>query len=116
MAVLTAAQIEYLRAITGDDCTPYDISDTFLQTLWDRSSDDECLTTVEILRVRLARASKLVNSSNASGQQRSSSQKFAQLNSLLREWEDRCGLSGGVLEMGTLDLRLDTDDEDEELS
>lgn len=116
MATMTAAEIEYIRAITGDDCTPYELSDTFLQTLWDRSLFDECLTTVEVLRVRVAKAAKLVNQSNESGQSISSSQMFSQLKSMLNDWEDRCGVSGGVLEIGTFDLRLDTDDEDEELS
>lgn len=114
MATMTADQIEYLRAITGDDCTPYDVSDVLLQKLWDRMADDECGTTVELLRIRVAKAAKLVNSSNQNGQQRSSSQKYAQLRAMLSDWETRCGMSGGVLEMGTLDMRLDTDDEDTE--
>lgn len=114
MATLTADQIEYLRAITGDDCVPYDVSDVLLQKLWDRSGDSECGTTVELLRIRVAKAAKLVNQSNESGQSRSSSQKYTQLRESLRDWEARCGMSGGVLEMGTLDLRLDTDDDDTE--
>lgn len=116
MATMTADEIEYTRAMSGDDCLPYDVTDVLMQKFWNTHAGDDCLTIVDVLRVRVAKASKLVNSSNQNGQQRSSSQKFAQLHALLGEWEVRCGVSGGVLEMGTLDLRLDTDDEDEELS
>lgn len=116
MATMTADEIEYTRAMSGDDCQTYEVSDTLMQKFWNTNGADSCATIVEVLRVRVAKAAKLVNQSNESGQSRSSSQKYAQLRAMLSDWETRCGMSGGVLEMGTLDLRLDTDDDDTEAS
>ena len=113
MSTLTADQTEYIRAMSGDDCTPYDVSDTLLQKLFgDRAGDDECRTIVYVLRIRDAKWSMLVNQSNESGQSQSLSQKHAQIRNLRQEWEERCGMAGGSVDVGTFDLHIDTDCED----
>lgn len=114
MATLTADEIEYIRIMSGDNCVgDYTVSETLLQKLFDRYGT-ECGAIVEVLRARVQKAAKKVNQSNESGQSVSASQEYAQLSQELARWSQDCGLSGGVLEMGTLDLRLDTDDTDED--
>lgn len=113
MATLTSDQIEYIRAMSGDDCEPYDVSDALMQKLFDKSSSDECGAIVYVLRARVVKAAKLVNESNAeTGDSRSLNQKYQALKETLKEWETRCGMSGGTLEFGSFDLRIDTDCDD----
>lgn len=110
MATLTADEIEYIRAMSGDDCTPYDVSDGLMQKLFDSVTGNECATIVSVLRVREVKAAKLVNESNAeTGDSRSLNQKYQALKELRKDWETRCGMSGGTLEFGSFDLNIDTD-------
>lgn len=116
MATLTADEIEYIRAMSGDDCgspDDYEISDALMQKLHDRGLEMACgctvaedVTVVLVLRARVAKAAKLFNES-ADGQSSTVSQKYDHLKELLSEWESRCGLSGGVITVGTFDLGLD---------
>lgn len=114
MATLTADEIEYIRAMSGDDCVPYEVSPPLLQKFFDKNSGDDCGTIVFVLRVRVQKAAKLVSQSNESGQSQSLSDLHTHLTQDLALWEERCGMSGAVLVMGTFDLHLDTDDDDEE--
>lgn len=113
MATLTSDQIEYIRAVTGDDCEPYDVSDTLMQKLFDRASADECLTIVEALRIRVAKASNLVEESRSDGESRKLNQKASQLTTLLKQWSADCDVGEFTLDMGVLDQAIDTDCETE---
>lgn len=114
MATLTADQIEYIRMMSGDNCTPYDVDDTFMQKLFDRNLSDECLTITAVLKVRSINAASKVNESNAAGESRSLSQKYQQIRSMLAEWESTCGEDGDPLTIGTIDLDIDTDSDNTE--
>jgi hypothetical protein len=115
MAAMTADEIEYVRAMSGDDCLPYDVGATLLQKLWDRNSSDECATIVFVLRIREAKAAVLTNESSE-GQSKNLSDKHAHIKAMRVDWEARCGMSGGTLSMGTFDLNLDADCDGEYLS
>lgn len=110
MATLTADEIEYIRAMSGDVCEPYDVGAEFLQKLWDKSGSDDCATIVYVLRVREAKSAVLVNQSNGqTGESMSLSSKHTQLVAQRQQWEERCGMAGGMVTAGAYDLRLDTD-------
>jgi hypothetical protein len=110
MTALTVDQIEYIRATTGDDCEPYDVSAGLLQKLYDRSTDDECLTIVEVLRIRVVKAAKLVNQSTAEGASQSLHQKYTALKELLKDWEIRCGVGVSAVTAGAISLGIDEED------
>jgi hypothetical protein len=115
MATLTADEIEYIRAMSGDVCETYDVSDVLMQKLHDRGLEMTCgctaaedVTVVLVLRARVAKAARLTNESSE-GVSTSYSQKYVQLKELLDQWESKCGLSGGTITIGTLDMGLDSD-------
>jgi hypothetical protein len=119
MADLTADQIEYIRAMSGDDTLTYEVSDLLLPKLYDRavlvpsvvsgrvSADD--VTVVLVLQARVAKAARLVNEINEAQVQKSLSQKFDHLQATLEAWERRTGMSGGVITVGRFSLGLDAD-------
>lgn len=118
MATLTADEITLIRTLTGDDCTPYEVSDVMMQYLHDNMATAEPMcssaipfggTIVWVLRSRVARAAKLFDEDGEGGT-RSVSQKYDHLKELLEEWESRCGMNGGVITVGTIDLGLDLAD------
>jgi hypothetical protein len=125
MATLTPSDIEYIRAMSGDDCgnpDDYEVSDSLLQKLYDRAltwdacgcaADSLDLGVIQVLRVRVARAQKLYDESSPEGTRASVSQKRAHLEKDLERWESKCGLSGGVVTIGTLSMGLDTQSIDE---
>jgi hypothetical protein len=113
MATLTAADITWLRAMSGDDCEPYEVSDALMQVLYDDAESDKPTSVAYILRVRVARAAKLVSQSNsASSESHSFNQKFEHLMRLLKEWELRAGVAGSKLSIGSLSLNIDQLDDD----
>lgn len=116
MATMTADEIEYVRVMSGDNCPDYDVSDVLMQKLWDRNGSDECSTIVYVLRIREAKSAVLVNQSTDGSQSQSLSQKHTQIRAMRQEWEQRCGMSGGTLSMGTFDLNIDADCDSEYLS
>lgn len=123
MATLTPSDVDYIRMMSGDDCgapEDYEVSDAQLQKLHDRGlsmptcacTDSLDLTVVLVLRVRVAKAAKLFDEDGDGGAGRVS-QKRAHLEKDLARWEERCGLSGGVVGIGTLSMGLDTQSLDE---
>lgn len=115
MAALTADEIEYIRAFSGDDCVEYEVSDVLLQKLHDRAETTVCgcsdpldVDVVLVLRIRVAKAAKLFTETTVDGVNKAVSQKFDHLKALLAEWEARCGMAGGVIGTGVLDQQLDT--------
>jgi hypothetical protein len=123
MATLTPSDIDYIRMMSGDDCgspEDYEVSDSRLQKLHDYGltlascacTDSLDLTVVLVLRVRVARAAKLFDEDGEGGA-RSVSQKRTHLKEDLERWETKCGLSGGVVTIGTLSMGLDTQSIDE---
>jgi hypothetical protein len=69
---------------------------------------------VLVLQVRVAKSVKLFDETTPDGVNASVSQKHKHLQDLLARWEEKCGLSGGVISVGTLDLGLDTECADSE--
>ena len=115
MAMLTSAGIEYIRAFSGDDTPQYEVSDVFMQTLRDRAEGISCtctdandITVVLVLRVRVAKAARLVDEQNEAAVQKSFSQKYKQLKELLLAAEKRCGMTGSGIAIGSLNLGIDT--------
>lgn len=114
MAALTADLITRLRDLTGDDCTPYELSDTVLQYEYDRAAFDEDLTMVYLLRRLLGRYVKKIDSSNTVTNINSrASLLYDHIRDLLGDYEARAGVTGGRLRVGTFDYGLDADVEDE---
>jgi hypothetical protein len=119
MATLTASEITFIRAMTGDTCGPdYDVSDEFMQYIHDNAATTVplCLSSVPlggtivwVLEARVVKAAVLTDESG-DGTSVSYSQKYTQLSDRLEAWKAKCGMSGGVITMSTLDLGLDRDD------
>lgn len=121
MATLTADEITLIRAMSGDDCGDYDVSDVLMQYLHDNMATTKPLCTssiplggtiVWVLRARLAKAQKLFNEDGENT--RSVKQKRDHIKEDLEMWEARCGMSGGAITVSTLDLNLDRDDPETE--
>lgn len=117
MATLTADEITFIRAMSGDDCTPYEVGAEFMQYLHDNAATTAplCITSlplggtiVWVLRARLAKAQKLFNEtgdSNAGNVK----QKRDHIKEDLESWEAKCGMNGGVITIGSFDMGLDVD-------
>jgi hypothetical protein len=56
MATLDAAAIAEIRLLSGDDCTPYVVSDAQIQLFNDAVSDSQCATITLVVRARWANA------------------------------------------------------------
>jgi hypothetical protein len=120
MATLTADEIEYIRAMSGDDCTPPEVSDALMQKLHDRGLTMTCgctaaedVTVVLVLQVRVAKSAKLFDETPPEGGSATVSQKHQHLKDLLSRWEEKCGLSGGTITVSPFDLGLDTESDSE---
>lgn len=102
---LSVGDREYIRAMSGDDCEEYDVSDTFMDTLYTKSDSDVDKTIVAVLRVRVAKAAALV-SRGGEVENVSLSHKFDHLKQLLAQWEARTGMVSGSMAAGAMDLNL----------
>lgn len=111
MTTLTAAQTAYLRAKSGDDCTPPVVSDALLQTYFDAANSDLACTIVSILEDRWAKvkagASKVTDFGTAVD-----TSEMAHIKELMDYWRDQCGTLGQEMTVGNflLDLDFNTDD------
>jgi hypothetical protein len=117
---LTADQKTDLRQLTGMECTPYDIADTVVQTLYDRAyalGEDtlttEAITVVSILE-RLWGQARIKVDQNGELQTEMRSQYFLNIEKMLKRWEAKAGMSGGIISAGTISLGLDQDEETNE--
>jgi hypothetical protein len=124
MATLTADEITFIRAMSGDDCAnpEYEVSDVLMQYLHEymATTAPMCLssiplggTIVWVLRARLAKAQKLTDETGE-GNAGNVKQKRDHIKEDLEAWESRCGMNGGVVTVSTLDLGLDRDDPETE--
>lgn len=122
MATLTAEEITHIRAQSGDDCAPYEVSDEYIQWLHDNrasatplcmSSDPLGGTITWVLKTRARKAVKLFDE-DGDGGTRSVSQKYTHLKEQLAEAERECGWSGGVISVSKLDTGMDSDCGDSE--
>lgn len=102
MPALTAAQVNYLRDMIGDDgqdnSGAYELSDVVLQEIFDDTAQGNNaldLTIVWALRRRYGRAINLVSKSGASGDSAALNQKPEQIRKLLDYWEGVTGSAGG---------------------
>ena len=117
MADLTAAQITYIRTIIGDtDTSDPDLSDVFLEYLFDNDADSNVnYTIVYAIRALMGFASRQVSTSQANtGDSKSSQQWFEHLKDLLKLWENITGLAGstvGTVTTGTINLGIDEEDD-----
>lgn len=114
MPTLTAGQIEHIRAMSGDDCEDYEVSDERIQYLYDTfgSATPLCMsvdplgsTIVWVLRQRVRRAIKLFDEDGEGGTRRVS-QKYQHLVEQLKDAEAECGY-GPVITVSTFSLGLD---------
>lgn len=116
---LTAAQISYIRDMSGDDTqdssSAYEVSDATLQAIYDDSAQgnsDLDKTVVYVLRRRVGKAARLFGKSGELGYTEQQQQKFENLKGLLADWEARLGMTGGILRAGLLYHHLDYTDDD----
>jgi hypothetical protein len=123
MATLTADEITFIRAMSGDDCPTYDVSPELMQYLHDNAATTEplCITSlplggtiVWVLRARLAKAQKLFNETGSDTNAGSVKQKRDHIKEDLEMWESKCGMNGGIVTIGSFDTQLDSDCDDSE--
>lgn len=116
-SVLSDAQGAELRDRIGDtDTTSPDLSDSVLDNLYTSAVSDLDLATVYAIRRRLgilANSVDVTDSNHLITERRK--QRFDNLKSLLDLWEGIAGVGEGELQMGSIDLNLDTDAADLDL-
>lgn len=98
MTALTSSQIAAVRADTGDHESPYEITDTELQSIFDDTA--QAAGNLELLRVYVLRRrlGKAVNDIASQGENQITAQrqqKFDQIMRLLAYWEKRTGATSG---------------------
>lgn len=98
----TWQQLKAVRMNTGDLTQPFIIDDPDLSALWDENGGDAAATTVYALRrmIVLLETGYYV-CDNAK-------ERAAALRRILPDFEKEAGIYGGVLNIGTLLLGLDT--------
>ena len=116
MADLTAAQITYIRTTIGDTATTPDLSDEFLEYLFDNDADSNVnYTIVYAIRALIGFASRKVAHTNSlTGETKQYQQWFEHLKDQLKIWENITGLAGstvGTVTTGTINLGIDEEDE-----
>ena len=102
----TAAEITYIRMMAGDQCSVY--TDEQIEVLWQRAEGSECETIVYLLRALVADSQSLYDEgSRNSDESRARSVVYKNTLSTLKQWEKRCGMQGGALSVGVMDLGID---------
>lgn len=113
MATLTANQITYIRNNTGDIDTssPY-LSDSYLQYLYDNDADSDLDMTVYFaIRSLLGIAAQKVSTSNSrTGDSKSNQQWFEHLKDLEKSWGMKTGANLGTVTAGSINLGIDEED------
>lgn len=115
---LTADEFTELRQLTGGVTNTSDkdhLTDAQIQAIYDnRAGADWNLTLVHILRRRLGMASVFVDKSTDVNSEQMSQRREA-LKELLKLAEANAGVSGSALQVGVIDLNIDTDYDDLDL-
>jgi len=112
MTTLTSAQKARFRAQCGDTNTTPKIDDTTLQSLYDSAASDEPTTMVYLLRWLVGLAVDEIQFSQGD-QQKSGNQHYEQLERLLAYWENKAGMTGGLMTIGRMTLELDADSDNQ---
>lgn len=106
---LTSAQIDEIRLLSGDDCTPPLVSDTQLNT-WYGDNASICYVVVKVLQARMANATKTtfpsVNGATTSNP------AVAQIQSLLTYWRSQCTEALPLVSIGEISLGIDEEDDE----
>jgi len=105
--MLTQAELDEIRLLAGDDCTPPLVSDDQLQTWYDRYDHMDCV----IAKVIQVRVSKAAGEAGVDFEGRAvASPLAAGLQTLYKTWAARCpALSTSTVSYSTLDLGIDED-------
>lgn len=124
MATLTADEFVSYRQLVGDECTPENFTDTFVQAMYDRAlayefdaDTTEAITVVYMLRRLLGLARTKVNLIGELGIEERN-RYFDNLMAMLKYWEGIAGAGGfvsgivGRISVGQLNLDLDWTEED----
>jgi hypothetical protein len=113
---LSATQLTRLRKLTGGVVATSEadyLTDTELQAEYTEAADSWDTTIVYVLRLRVAMTAALTDRSyNSEQTSESLSQRHAHLRALLRDAEQRAGLSGSTFSVGVLDMDMDSEDDD----
>jgi hypothetical protein len=119
MADLTPDEISYIRFNIGDtNISSPRLSDTYLEYLFDNKADSDVdKTIVWALRSLLGGAADEVQQSNQrTGDSKSRQQYFEHLQSLLKKWEGITGEIGSLVTTGTINLGIDEEDQNFDIS
>lgn len=107
---LTAAQLAWLRAKSGDNCTPYVVSDVLLQTYYDTAGTLEC-TVVAVLEDRWAKAKADASQLSNLGTSVDTA-NIDHIADLMDYWGGVCGhgaTGSGIAQAETVPYRLDSE-------
>lgn len=112
-SVLTAAQGARLRNRIGDtDTADPKLSDTVLDSIYTDAGLDLDLATVGALQELVGIYAMHVNIGGNSEVNEQAGDRHNKLREWLAYWEKKTGTSGGILQVGTIDLDIDTDYDD----
>ena len=110
MATLTADQITYIRANTGDATFP---ADSYLQYLYDNQASSDLDTTVyyALLAIYAQDKQKTSRSNNRTGDSKSENQYLDNLEDLIKMWAMKTGANIATATLGVLNLGIDEEDQ-----
>jgi hypothetical protein len=119
MPTLTPDEITFYRLLVDDQCDPPDLSDTVIQTLYDKAyaaetdaQDIEDLTVYYMLRVLWAQYRKKTDFTDTTGQRDARSQLFRNVQEMLEKYEKIVGVGMAGLSTGSIDLAIDAVEDD----
>ena len=115
MATLSAAELLDIRRIVGDvdeSGSSRFIGDVVMQTLHDAAAADLPTTYVFYLQRLVGMTALKIATSDNFGRREQHEQLHEHYKELLTYWEDKAGLSGVKIQVGSLDLDIDTDLDD----
>jgi hypothetical protein len=108
---LTPAQIAYLRAKSGDTCTPYVVDDDLMQVYYDAAEGNLNCTIVSILEDMRAKVKPGTPVLTDFGT-RVDTAAIDSIEQLLKRYDAKCGEGGAVLQVGRLNLGIDYTERD----
>lgn len=111
MPTLTPDQLAYIRAKSGDNCSPYVVSDALMQTYFDSEGGSLPCTIYSVLENRLA-AVRVAASKMTDFGTLVASTEITHIKDLMAHWGDRCTSGAGSLGVGVWDLGIDYTEDD----
>jgi hypothetical protein len=112
MAVMEPAQIAFVRAKSGDDCTPYLVDADLLSIYFDAANSDLPRTIVSVLEDRWAKAKAEAGRITDFGTSVDSA-NIEHIKNLLDYWRKKAGLDAeeaGGISAGVISLGIDAVD------